>query len=47
MNYKKIFVIVADSLGIGEAKDSALYNDLGANTFGHIADMFKNLTFLL
>ena len=38
MNYKKIFVIVADSLGIGEAKDSALYNDLGANTFGHIAD---------
>ena len=29
MNYKKIFVIVTDSLGIGEAKDSIKYNDLG------------------
>lgn len=42
MNYKKIFVIVADSLGIGEAKDSIKYNDLGANTFGHIADNVEN-----
>lgn len=37
-NFKRIFVIVADSLGVGEAKDAALYDDLGANTFGHISD---------
>lgn len=42
MDYKKIFVIVTDSLGIGEAKDSIKYNDLGANTFGHIADNVEN-----
>lgn len=36
--FKRIFVIVADSMGIGEAKDAALYNDEGANTFKHIAD---------
>lgn len=38
MKFKRIFVIVADSLGIGEASDASLYNDLGANTFGHIAN---------
>lgn len=36
--FKRIFVIVADSLGIGEASDAAEYNDLGANTFKHIAE---------
>lgn len=36
--YKRIFVIVTDSMGIGEATDAALYNDLKTNTFGHIAD---------
>ncbi len=36
--YKRIFVIVTDSMGIGEATDAALYNDTNANTFGHIAD---------
>lgn len=36
--FKRIFVIVADSLGVGEADDAKLYNDLGANTFGHIAE---------
>ena len=38
MKFKRIFVIVADSLGIGEASDANLYNDLGANTFKHIAE---------
>lgn len=38
MLYKRIFVIVTDSMGIGEAVDSANYNDAGANTFGHIAE---------
>ena len=27
--FKRIFVIVADSLGIGEAPDAKKYNDLG------------------
>lgn len=35
--YKRIFVIVADSMGIGNAPDAKNYNDEGANTFGHIA----------
>lgn len=38
MKFKRIFVIVADSLGIGEASDAAQYNDVGANTFKHIAE---------
>ena len=36
--YKRIFVIVADSLGIGYMKDAHLFNDVGANTFVHIAE---------
>lgn len=35
--YKRIFIIVLDSLGIGEMKDSLDYGDAGANTLGHIA----------
>lgn len=36
--FKRIFLIVLDSLGIGEAPDAADYNDLGSNTIGHIAE---------
>ena len=36
--YKRIFLIVLDSLGIGEAPDAKDYNDLGAHTIGHIAE---------
>ncbi len=36
--YQRIFLIVLDSLGIGEAPDAKDYNDLGANTIGHIAE---------
>lgn len=35
--YKRIFVIVIDSLGIGGAKDAADYGDQGADTLGHIS----------
>ncbi len=38
MKFKRIFVIVTDSLGIGEASDAIKYNDIGANTFKHIAE---------
>ena len=49
MQFKRIFVIVMDSLGIGEAKDQALFHqtgevsDLGANTFKHISEAFDKL----
>ncbi len=36
--YKRIFLIVLDSLGIGEAPDAKDYNDVGSNTIGHIAE---------
>ena len=36
--YKRIIVIVMDSLGIGNAHDAKLFHDEGANTFGHIVD---------
>ena len=38
MRYKRVCLIVLDSLGIGEARDAASYGDAGANTFGHIAE---------
>ncbi|HAX03246.1 MAG: phosphopentomutase [Tenericutes bacterium GWC2_34_14] len=38
MTYKRVFLIVLDSLGIGEAPDAKDYNDLGAHTIGHIAE---------
>lgn len=34
--YRRIFVIVLDSLGIGEMPDSSEYGDCGVDTFGHI-----------
>lgn len=37
-HYKRIFVIVLDSLGIGAEKDSAEYGDVGVDTLGHIAE---------
>ena len=34
--YKRIFVIVLDSLGIGAMPDAPEYGDAGVDTFGHI-----------
>ena len=36
--FKRVFLIVLDSLGIGEAPDAKTYGDEGANTIGHIAE---------
>lgn len=36
--YKRIFLLVLDSVGIGEADDAIKYNDVGANTLGHIIE---------
>ncbi|MCR1959945.1 phosphopentomutase [Thomasclavelia cocleata] len=43
MKYKRIFLIVCDSLGIGNAKDAKSYNDEGANTLQHICDYCDGL----
>ena len=34
--YKRIIILVMDSVGIGYAPDAAKFNDEGANTLGHI-----------
>lgn len=34
---KRIFIVVLDSFGIGYAKDADKFGDMGADTFGHIA----------
>ena len=36
-DYKRIFVIVTDSLGVGETSESYKYGDLGVNTFKHLS----------
>lgn len=36
--FKRIFLIVLDSLGIGELPDAHLYGDAGSHTIGHIAE---------
>ena len=36
--FKRIFLLVLDSLGVGEAIDANQYNDAGANTLKHIMD---------
>ena len=42
--YKKIHVIVMDSVGIGEAPDANKFGDVGADTLGHIAEKMNGLT---
>src|SRR4051795_11366311 len=41
--YKRIFIIVMDSVGIGEAPDAEKFGDKGADTFGHIAERMNGL----
>ena len=38
MKFNRVFLIVLDSLGIGNAKDQEKYGDLNANTLKHICD---------
>jgi len=42
-NFKRIFLVVLDSVGIGAAPDAEKYNDQGAHTLGHIADHMGGL----
>lgn len=36
--FKRIFLIVLDSVGIGEASDAYKFNDFNVNTFGHTVE---------
>lgn len=36
--FKRVHLVVLDSVGIGEAPDAREFNDEGANTLGHIAE---------
>lgn len=42
-NFKRVFLVVMDSVGIGEAPDAEKFNDVGANTLGHIAEKMNGL----
>ena len=37
--FKRIHLVILDSVGIGEAPDAAEFGDKGANTLGHIAEV--------
>lgn len=41
--YKRVFTIVIDSLGAGDAVDAAAFGDAGTDTLGHIAEFVGNL----
>lgn len=41
--YKRIFLIVMDSVGIGESPDAEKFGDKGADTLGHIAERMNGL----
>ncbi|MBP2256432.1 phosphopentomutase [Virgibacillus alimentarius] len=41
--FNRIFLIVMDSVGIGEAPDAHKFNDKGADTLGHIAEHMGGL----
>ncbi len=41
MKFKRVFVVILDSLGIGEAADASEYGDTGSNTLKHIMDKYE------
>ena len=42
--YKRIFVVVMDSLGVGAMPDSESFGDVGVNTLGHISESVDSFT---
>lgn len=40
--FKRIFLIILDSVGAGEAKDAINFNDVGANTLKHVIEKSKH-----
>jgi phosphopentomutase len=43
MSFKRICLIVLDSVGIGELPDAEQYGDLGAHTLGHIKEQVPSM----
>ena len=41
MKFKRVFLVVLDSLGVGEAIDASDYGDKGANTLGNILKKYN------
>ncbi|MDO4262456.1 MAG: phosphopentomutase [Eubacteriales bacterium] len=41
--YRRIFVVVMDSLGVGAMPDSEEFGDVGVNTLGHISEAVDSL----
>ncbi len=42
--YKRVFLVVMDSVGIGEAPDASKFGDVGSDTLGHIAEHMNGLS---
>ena len=40
--FKRVFVIVIDSLGVGPMPDSEKFGDVGVDTLGHIAEHMEH-----
>ena len=38
MKFKRIFLLILDSLGVGETLDAVNFGDVGANTLGHVIE---------
>ena len=45
MRFKRIFLVVLDSLGVGETADAVNFGDNGANTLGHVNEKCDLLFF--
>ena len=41
MSYKRVFVIVMDSVGTGAAHDADKFDDVGSDTLGHVGEYYK------
>ena len=41
--FKRVHLIVLDSVGIGESPDAHLFGDEGADTLGHIGEAMRGL----
>jgi phosphopentomutase len=44
MHFKRIVLLVLDSVGVGELPDADIYNDQGSNTLGNIAKTLGGIT---
>lgn len=42
MAYQRVFVIVLDSVGTGQAEDAARFDDVGADTLGHVGEYYQS-----